>query len=146
MYNFASLSEQGWVEDSLATLNHLFVCYMLTDGGQSLLFEGNLINLPGTYHKYINDPQGMAVQVGADLQLLLSRYFQQVDATARAVEITAKHYAVLMSAVVINEKGERFQLSKIMEISSSSLRKIIDVSNYGDGEQVLSDLINKLRN
>lgn len=145
MYNFAALSEQGWVEDSMSTLNNLFICYMLTDGGQSLVFENNLISLPKTYHKFINDPVGMAGQVSSDLQLLLGRHFSQVEATARAVEVNAKHYAILMSAVVLTEKGDRLQLSKIMEISGPELRKIINISNYGDGEQILSDLLDRLR-
>lgn len=145
MYNFAALSEQGWVEDGMSTLNNLFMCYLLTDGAQSLLFNNSLISLPTTYQRFINDPSAMASQVSSDLQLLLGRHFAQVDASARAVEVTTKHYAILMSAVVMTEKGERLQLSKIMEISGPELRKIINISNYGDGEQILSDLLDRLR-
>ncbi|MDD2819179.1 MAG: hypothetical protein PHN51_10370 [Candidatus Nanopelagicales bacterium] len=140
MYNFAALSDQGWVEDSQSTLSHLFMCYMLTDAAQSLLFQNNLISLPNTYHQFINDPAGMATQVATDLRRLLSRHFAQAEATARAVEITPRYYAVLMSAVVMTEKGEQLQLSKVMEIQGDDLRNIIDASNYGDGERILSDI------
>jgi len=145
VYRFPSLSEQGWVEDGLSILNNLFICYLLTDGGQSLVFGDNLTSLPVAYHLHINNPEAMAARVTSDLQSLLGRHFPQAEASARAVEITLKHYAILMSAVVITDKGEQLQLSKIMEISSENLRKVIDVSNYGEGERVLSDLAQQFR-
>jgi hypothetical protein len=138
MYKVAALSDQGWVDDDKSILNHLFTCYMLTDAAQSLIFEGNLISLPQTYYRFINEPERMANQVGEDLQSLLGKYFVDVQANALAKEITTKHYAIVLKAAVVTSRNERLELVKVMEIDSHNLRKIIDVNNFGDGEQYLN--------
>lgn len=134
MHRVASLSDKGWISDDKGTLAYVFGCYMLTDSSQSLLYEGNLINLPQTYHLYINDPDGMAAGVVSDLTRLMGGYFPQVDVRARSKQISGTHYAVLMEVTVITESNERIQLAKLMEIDNDNLRKILNVNNYGDLE------------
>lgn len=133
MYKIAAVSDLGWVEDSATTLNHLFSVYLLTDAAQSLLYQGSMISMSQTYYNHINDPVGMAAQVASDLQELMGKYFVQVEVQCKAREITSKYYAVVITATVMTEASERLELSKVMEIDSSNLRKIIDVNNYGDG-------------
>lgn len=139
-YQIASISEQGWINDPSIILNYAFTCYMLTDAAQTLVYQNNLISLPYTYHLYINDPEQMAIAMQSDLTKLLQRYFQQVDVRTQAKEISGKHYAVLLSAAVMTEQNEKIELSKVMEIDSNNLRKIIEVNNYGDGQDLLGNL------
>ena len=54
MYRVGSISDKGWISDDKSTLSYVFGCYMLTDSAQSLIYEGRLINLPQTYHQFIN--------------------------------------------------------------------------------------------
>lgn len=140
MYSIASLSEQGWVSDPRAVLNYVLTCYMLTDAAQTLAFEGNVRSLAETYYKHINDPDAMASKMASDLTVMLDHYFVHVDVSANAKEVSGKHYAVILRASVMTEEGERLDLAKVMEIDGQSLRKIIEVNNYGDAQSMLSHL------
>lgn len=137
MYAIASLSEQGWVSDPRTTLNYVVTCYMLSDAAQSLAFEGNIKSLSEAYYKHINDPDAMASAMASDLTTMLNHYFASVDISARAKEISGKHYAVVLQVSVLSAEGERFDLAKMMEIDSGSLRKVININNYGEGQSAL---------
>lgn len=140
MYTIASLSDQGWISDPRGILNYVISCYMLTDAAQTLTFEGNLKSLPETYYKHINDPDAMAAAMISDLTSMLSHYFAHVEVDARAKEITGKHYAIVLQASVLTEEGEKLDLAKVMEIDSQSLRKIIQINNYGEAMQMLEQI------
>lgn len=139
-YSVASLSEQGWLSDPRSVLNYVFTCYMLSDAAQSLAFQNNITSLSQTYYAYINDPEAMASGMQRDLQTLLSRYFAQVDVYARAKEVSGKNYAILLQAQVVTPEGERCELSKVMQLDTHKLRKIIDINNYGDGDAVFESV------
>lgn len=136
----ASLSEQGWVTDSSKILSNLFAYYILTDGAQTLVFKGNLINLPATYHQYLNDPDSMRAAIKSDLDKLLSRYFTDVDVATTVKALTDSQYAILLYATVVDDDGVKIELSKVVQIDTTGLRKVIDVNNYGDGEVLLHNL------
>lgn len=136
----ASLSEQGWISDSYKILNNTVSYYILTDAAQSLMFEGNLISLPETYYKYINQPVEMASAVKTDLEKMLSRYFSVAEVNTEAKALSDSKYAILLYAAAVTEDGTRIELSKVVEISTTGLRKIIEVNNYGDGISYLQKL------
>lgn len=135
-----SLSDQGWVQDSKKLLNLAVSYYILTDGGQSLVFQGNLINLPYTYFLYINEPDLMANTVKSDLDKLLSRYFSIVDVETETKLIREGEYGILLYASVIDDSGVKIELSKVVEMSTEGLKRVIDVNNYGDGKAMLGSL------
>lgn len=135
-----SLSEQAWVTDSAKILNHLLSYYILTDNGQSLVFNSNLINLPVTYYKHINDPDGMANAVKTDLEKLLSRYFEVVDVLTEAKALSDSKYAILIYASVIDSESVKIDVSKVVEINTSGLRNVLNVVNYGNGLDILNGL------
>lgn len=136
----ASLSEHGWITDSKKMLNQLISYYILTDSGQSLAYQNNLINLPKTYYEYINDPDGMASAVKRDLDNLLSRYFQIVDVQTDIRDMGDGRFAILIYAAVVDDGNVRTELSKITQINTTGLRQILEVNNYGDGKNVLINL------
>ena len=137
MYSIASLSEQGWVSDPKNILNYVVTSYLLTDAAQTLTFQGNVKSLSETYYKFINDPQALAQAMVSDLTTLLNYYFANVDADATAKAINGKHYAVVLSVSVLTDKGERFDLARLMEIDTTSLRKVININNFGEGQSAL---------
>ena len=135
-----SLSEQGWISDSYKILNNTVSYYILTDAAQSLMFEGNLISLPETYYKYINQPVEMASAVKTDLEKMLSRYFSVAEVNTEAKALSDSKYAILLNAAAVTEDGTRIELSKVVEISTTGLRKNIEMNNYGDGISYLQKL------
>lgn len=136
----ASLSEQGWITDSYKILNNIVSCYILTDAGQTLMFNGNLTSLPETYYKYINEPVQMADAVKQDLDRLISRYFPIAEVETDTKQLSDSKYAILLHAAAVTEDGTRIDLSRVVEMSTSGLRKIIEVNNFGDGVSYLRDL------
>lgn len=133
-----SLSEQGWVTDSSKILNQVISYYILTDNAQSLVFQGNLINLPYTYFQFINDPDQMSTGIKTDLDKLLSRYFEIVEVETSVKQLTESRYAILLYGAVIDNESNRIEISKVVDINTTGLRKVIDVNNYGDGLAMLN--------
>lgn len=136
-----SLSEQGWITDSSKILNSVVSYYILTDSAQSLVFQNNLINLPQTYYLYINDPDAMSAAIKTDLDKLISRYFQSVDVTTEVKPLSDSKYAILLYVSVIDDENTKIDLSKVVEINTTGLRKVIEVNNYGDGLQTLLSIV-----
>jgi len=135
-----SLSEQGWITESKKILNNLVSYYILTDAAQSLAYQNNLINLPETYYKYINDPDGMASAVARDLESLLSRYFQLVDVETETKDLGDSRYAILIYASVVDETNAKIELSRVTQIDSTGLRRIVEINNRGDARTLLVNL------
>ncbi|WP_396190468.1 hypothetical protein [Flavobacterium sp.] len=133
-YKIGSLSDKGWISDPKSMLGYIFGCYMTTDAAQTLLYDGRLTSLAETYHRFINDPDGMANQIVSDLTKLGGYYFPQVDVRARSKQISGTHYSIIMEMTVMTSDNERIQLAKLMEMDNADLRKIVDVNNYGDLE------------
>lgn len=131
MYNMASISDQGWISDPKIILTTLISNYLNTDAAQSLMFASNLISLSQTYYRFINDPDAMAIQVKTDLINLVSPYFTEVDVYSVAEPINGKHYAITVRVAVMSNDGMRYDLARLMEIDTSSLRKIVELNNYG---------------
>lgn len=129
----ASLSDLGWVTSSETILSKLLGYYILTDSAQSVIFQGNLINLPQAYYEFINDPDGMAVRVNSDLDKLLSRYFEMVEVSTEVVAKTDSMFGVLLYATVIDKDGIKVNLGKVVDLSSTGVSNVININNYGDG-------------
>lgn len=135
-----SLTEEGWVTSSKDILAYNLAHYILSDAAQSIAYSGNIINLPETYYKNINDPVGMASAVKADLERLLGRYFISTDVVTDIKEITSKTFAILIYASVIDSENIKHELTRVTEISSLGIRKIIEMNNYGDGMNFLNSI------
>jgi len=135
-----SLTQEGWVTNSKDKLAFLLSYYILSDAAQSISFQNNIINLPETYYKNINNPDQMSFDVKNDLDKLLSRYFVNVDIVTEIKEIDNKKFAILIYASVIDDDNIKTELTKITEINSSGLKNIIDVNNYGSGLSYLNSL------
>lgn len=135
-----SLTEEAWITSSKETLAFVISYYILSDAMQSIAYKGNIINLPETYYKYINDPVSMASAIKSDLERLLGRYFVTTDVVTDVKEMTAKQYAILIYATVIDKDNIKHELTKITEINSTGIKNIINMSNYGDGVNYLKSI------
>ena len=135
-----SLTEEGWVKASKDILAYNLAHYILSDAAQSIAYHGNIINLPETYYKYINDPDGMATAIKNDLERLLGRYFVSTDVITEVKEITSKNYAILIYASVIDNENTKHELTRVTEVNSLGVRNIIEMNNYGDGMNYLGSI------
>lgn len=135
-----SLTEEGWVISSKDILAYNLSHYILSDAAQSIVFHGNIINLPETYFKYINSPQDMALAIRSDLEKLLGRYFTSVDVITEIKEITSKNFAILIYVSVIDNENIKHELTRVTEANSTNIRKIIQMNNYGDAVNYLQSV------
>lgn len=135
-----SLTEEGWVTSSKDILAYNLAHYILSDAAQSIAYHGNIINLPETYYKHMNNPDNMADAIKTDLERLLGRYFPETDVTTEVRELSAKSYAILIFASVIDTENIKHELARVTEANSSGIRNIIEMNNYGDAMHYLSSL------
>lgn len=132
-----SLSEKGWVSDSKTVLAKILSFYILTDSAQSLLFKGNVINLPQTYQEHINEPMDMSAAMRSELTRLLERYFPTVEVNVKVKQEEKALATILLFAEVIDSNGVMANLGKVLEIDTEGLRRTVDVNNWGDGQTML---------
>lgn len=135
-----SLTEEGWITSSKDTLTYLIAHYILSDAMQTIAYKGNVINLPETYYKNINDPDGMASGVKSDLERLLGRYFITTDVVTEVKELTSKQFAILIYASVIDKDNIKHELTRITEANSAGIRNIVEMNNYGDAVNYLNSI------
>ena len=135
-----SLSEQGWITNTARMLEKIISYYITTDGAQSLVFKDRLINLPTTYFKNINDPDGMERAMSVDLEEMLARYFEDYEVITEVQENTPSESSILLSVSVIGVDGVKADLHRVLEMGDSGLRRVINISNYGSAKQVLKSL------
>lgn len=135
-----SLTEEGWITSSKDTLTYIIAHYILSDAMQSIAYKGNVINLPETYYKNINDPTGMASGVKSDLERLLARYFVSVDVVTDVKELNSKQFAILIYASVIDKDNIKHELTRITEANSAGIRNIVEMNNYGDALSYLNSI------
>ena len=90
---------------------------------------------------YINDPIGMATGVRTDLERLLSRYYPVVDIETAAKSLSGNKYGILIYTSVVDASNTKIELSRVVQVSTTGLREIIDMNNYGDASSCLSSLI-----
>ena len=134
---FPSLSEKGWVTDTVTVLAKLLTCYILTDAGQSLAFQNRLINLPETYFKHFNSPEGMKAAIKEDLNKLLERYYETVEVVTEVSPKEETRVAILIYAYVVDNKGVKVSMGKVLEMDNEGLKKTVDINNVGDGYSLL---------
>lgn len=132
-----SLSDKGWVTDTETMLAKVLSFYLLTDGAQSLSFQDNLTNLPETYYEHINAPLDMSVAIREDLTKVLGRYFETVEVDTEVKDKGGTEVGILLYASVVDDKGKRVSMGKVLEMNNEGLRKTVDINNHGDGKALL---------
>jgi len=136
-----SLTTKGWIIETKDILEKILSYYILTDNGQSISFANNLINLPYTYFKNINDPEGMKIQIKNDLTTLLSRYFTISDIETKVKKNTESKFDILIYATIIDDKNNKIELGKILNIEENyNLKNIISINNFGTGVQIFNNI------
>lgn len=134
-----SLSELGWVKDTGNMLSKLLSYYMLTDAGQTISFQNNLTSLPATYFRHLENPDSMAAEMRSDLTKLLERHFDNVEVLSKAKTDEGKLTTIMLYAHVLDEKGKRVSMGRVLEMDTGGLRKTVDINNIGEGAAYFGD-------
>lgn len=141
MKAIGSLSEVGWVTDPQVLMAKILEYYLYTDGSQSTLYAGNLINLPTTFHNYINHPEAMAEGIKDDIGKLLSRYYDAHEVETHVEHIAGEDYAVSLYAIGISESGERVNAGVAFRNNTSGVKDKVEIANHGHGLKYIKNII-----
>lgn len=136
-----SLTDLGWVVEAPIALSKIISYYIMTDGSQTTIFADNVYNLPLSYYKHINDPDGMRLEIQSDLEGLLNRYFDNHDVEVTIKALSDSKYAILLYVAVFDELGKIHKLSKVIEMNIGGIKNVIDVMNQGEGTRYLNQLL-----
>ena len=83
----------------------------------------------------------MATAMKSDLESMLGYYFPGVEVVTEAKEGVNSSYTILLYCTVLTEEGIKIELSKVVTMETSSLRKVINVNNYGEGLAILNSSV-----
>lgn len=135
-----TLSERGYIEDTRLIMAYIMSCYYTTDKKQSLLYNPDLISLPYTYYKHINDPKDLADAINNDISKLLSYYYETVDVETEARITDSVFATIALYATVIDRDGKKVGIGNLVNFDTKGLGRVIEINNYGDGLSYLRSL------
>lgn len=128
---FPSLTE-GWVSASLAKLDALLSCWLVSDYSQSEVFHGHIVSLPKMIAELGHDPEQFVSECETKLSSWLGRYYDGVEVNVSYKFLEAGSsggpYGVKYEFTAL-QNGIRVNLAKNIEITNSKLSKIMDIAN-----------------
>lgn len=128
MQELPSLTEYGWISNSLLVLERVFVYYLSTNSSQASIFkEEQRPSLRQVMNKTSNDPEEIASRIKSDLTDLLEAYFPKVDVETKIEEIEYPHYRIDISLSVIDIDNNTVKLVRNIEIEENEIYNYTDL-------------------
>jgi len=128
---FPSLSEDGWVNDSIKTADYLLSHFFISEDSQSYIYNDNISSLPWI----ILDCQGDINKLLNKTKIVLSDYFGKYfnNVEVEVLEIIDKEKTskgqISIYVKFTDEQNIEYSLGKILEITNLTISKIIDINN-----------------
>lgn len=122
MQELPSLTEYGWISNSLLVLERVFVYYISTNSSQASIFkESDRPSLRQVMNKTSNDPEEIASTIKSDLTDLLEAYFPSVEVETKVEEVQFPHYKIVISLSVVDTDNNTVKLVKNVEIEENEI-------------------------
>ncbi len=126
-----SLSEDGWVNNSIKTCDYLLSHFFLSDYSQSYIYHGQVSSLPWI----IQQTQGnMSRTVSLTQQTLsgyFSRYFNNVVVEVSEIEDAnnPSKGEITIYVKFTDAENKEYVVGKLLHITDLTISKIINLSN-----------------
>ena len=128
MQQLPSLTEYGWISNSLLILERVFVYYISTNSSQTSIFtEDQRPSLRYVMNTTSNDPEEIASRIKTDLTDLLDAYFPEAEVETNIEEIEFPHYRINISISVIDIENNTVKLVKTVEIEENEIYNYTDL-------------------
>lgn len=138
---YPTLSERGFISSTEGILSEILSNYYLTDEQQELVYRKEIISLPKTYFRHINNPEAFKDRVLIELETLLKFHFEvvEVQGEVRIDPANGTRANIAIFASVVDSYGEKFSLGKVNRVTEEGFdfTKVIDILNYGDRHQYM---------
>lgn len=128
---FPSLSEDGWVTNSLLQADYLFSHFFVAEYSQTQLYLGQVASLPWIIQKGNNNmPETVRIMQNT-LATYFGRYYQDVvvEVTEKTKGDPSSKAELLIYVRFIDHTGEEVVLGKLAELVDLKVNKIISISN-----------------
>jgi hypothetical protein len=128
---FPSLSEDGWVTNTIIKANYLFAHFFIAEYSQTTLYPGYVSSLPYIIEQGMGDPNETANLLNKALSNYFTRYFNNVTVEVDyplGQEGSRVYLTIFVSFDGPN--GQTYSLGKIINMVNS---KVISIENLNNG-------------
>jgi len=126
-----SLSDDGWIDNSMRLADYLLSHFFTSDYSQSYIYQDNISSLPWIIQhtqKNINDTIQL---VQSTLSIYFNRYFDNVVVEVSEVSNNEdiSHASISIYLSFVDKSGVSYDISKLIDITDSKINKIISLNN-----------------
>lgn len=126
-----SLSPEGWIKPSNASLDDLLADFFYAEYSQSTIYYGEVASLPWILSRYPNNYDQIAELTHTTLSKYLCRHFNEVflDVKASADAVNPNRAVLHINVTAVNAEGVQFTAGKALKILNSKLQEFINENN-----------------
>ncbi len=130
---YPSLSDIGWISDSLQKADALFADFLVAEYSQSTLYPGQVSSLTYIMQQGSGDPTLTAENLENALLEYFSRYFSNVtcNVTYPGNQQSSRVYLNIALAFEDPNNGKTYSLTKVATLQDSKVVAIENLNNYG---------------
>lgn len=130
---YPSLSEDGWVNNSVKLADKLLSDFFISDFSQTYLYSGAVSSFPWIIQNKQGNIAETAALVQKTLNVYFSRYFNNVVVESQdqtSVDSPSKGQITLYIKFTDSE-GIEYVVGKLLEVADMQISKIINLNNNG---------------
>lgn len=128
MQQLPSLTEYGWISNTLLILERVFVYYISTNSSQTSIFlESQRPSLRYVLNTTSNDPEEIASRIKTDLLSLLDPYFPQAEVETDIEVIEFPHYKINIAISVVDIDNNTVKLVRNVEVEDNEIYNYLDL-------------------
>jgi hypothetical protein len=130
---YPSLSEDGWVNNSVKLADKLLSDFFISDFSQTYLYSGAVSSFPWI----IQNKQGNIVETAALVQSTLNVYFSRyfnnvvVESQDQTSADSPSKGNITLYIKFTDDEGIEYVIGKLLEIADMNITKIINLNNNG---------------
>lgn len=130
---YPSLSEDGWVNNSVKIADKLLSDFFISDFSQTYLYSGAVSSFPWIIQNKQGNITETAVLVQSTLNVYFSRYFNNVvvESQDQTSADSPSKGQITLYVKFTDDDGIEYVVGKLLEITDMNITKIINLNNNG---------------
>ena len=126
-----SLSEDGWVTDSVKVADYLLSHFFLSEYSQTYIYHQQVSSLPWILQVTQGDMSATIDKTRRTLSEYFSRYFNNVEVEVLDVtsEETPSKAAISIYIKFTDKEGKEHVFGKFLEMADLTITKIVNINN-----------------
>lgn len=131
--HYPSLSEDGWVNNSVKLADKLLSDFFISDYSQTYLYSGAVSSFPWIIQNKQGNVTETAALVQSTLNVYFSRYFNNVvvESQDQTSADSPSKGQITLYVKFTDDDGIEYVVGKLLEIADMNITKIINLNNNG---------------